>query len=175
MLLTLSCAGGAAALQSGMLLGCVTARLVQEGSCSNQSGRKAFPGGLFRTGADKDPEGDFTRLSIDHRQPRETRPNTDVQAASQGYVIQMLLLRRRAFFFHLYCPLKTDLDSSAFFRTFPGFCIFFSLPIFCLSTDNYSYLIKLYKNYSPQNCNSTVKNVMSVMTVGLLPSCHCPF
>lgn len=104
MLLTLSCAGGAAALQSGMLLGCVTARLVQEGSCSNQSGRKAFPGGLFRTGADKDPEGDFTRLSIDHRQPRETRPNTDVQAASQGYVIQMLLLRRRAFFF-FYEPL----------------------------------------------------------------------
>lgn len=86
------------------------------------------------------------------------------------------ILRRRAFFFfYLYCPLKTDLDSSTFFRTFPGFCIFFSLPIFCLSNDNYSYLIKLCKNYSPQNCNSTVKNAMSVMTVGLLPSCHCPF
>ena len=66
-----------------------------------RAGGKVSPKGLFRTGADKDPEGDFTCLSIDHRQPRETRPNIDMQAVSQGYVIQMLLLRRRWIFLKL--------------------------------------------------------------------------
>lgn len=90
--------GDSQALSSGASAGFVRAETCLEKLLSHQSRRKGFPKGPFRTGADKDPEGDFTPLSIDHRQPRETRPNIDMSAVSQGYVIQILVLRRKWIF-----------------------------------------------------------------------------
>lgn len=90
--------GDSWALSSRASAGFVRAETCLEKLLSRQSRRKGFPKGPFRTGADKDPEGDFTPLSIDHRQPRETRPNIDMSAVSQGYAIRILVLRRKWIF-----------------------------------------------------------------------------